>query len=380
MKVHAPRLEEVEKITTSFVDAKIEEINFIAYLGQWEIEKNTNLLLVYANDKNELYVVEGDKAPNENNKFEWKSEPISQAEAEKLIENHKRMQQSIEDISAQKQEDAKFKYNSIPDAIAASDFESAKQVLEDLLSDPKHHEKLFSRKSSMGRSINKVANTYTSLEAILYNNPEKYLNENKELKPGAKEFLHAMYEAGVNPNDNFKDGETLLNRYVETGSVELVKTVVECKKYPVDLAASHISGYDSLDAAVLAGHLDMIKYLVEDLKFNVNRDNYFNNSRIPLHLACIRLENETNMAHGEAVIDLLIELGANVAARDKSSELFTPAELIPVIDITDESGPEEIEKNKFLDKIFTKLGDLQKIQDAKPVELKKSSFSNKHSF
>ena len=113
MKVHAPKLEEINKITNSFVSAKLDDVSFIAYIGQWEIEKNTNFLLVYANNKDDLYVVEGNKAPNEDSKFEWKPLPISQLEAEKLIENHKRMQQSISDVAAQKQEDAKFKHNQM---------------------------------------------------------------------------------------------------------------------------------------------------------------------------------------------------------------------------------------------------------------------------
>ena len=68
------------------------------------------------------------------------------------------------------------------------------------------------------------------------------------------------------------------------GSLETIRLLVD--QNLVDPLTRTATGSTGLHLAVKGNHLNLVKYLMEDLKFDVNAKDQF--SLTPLHLACIK--------------------------------------------------------------------------------------------
>lgn len=88
----------------------------------------------------------------------------------------------------------------------------------------------------------------------------------------------------IDLNVENRRGETPLHLAASGGNLEVIKYVVETKKFNFNVKTYQNSGYNTpLNYAAQEGHLKVVKYFINDKKADINVKN--SNNETPLHLA-----------------------------------------------------------------------------------------------
>lgn len=235
----------------------------------------------------------------------------------------------------------KKKYNKVADALKDDNFIEATQMMTDIFDDNRTKDQALKKVQTMS-SVTKQPIMLNSLEAILYNQPERFIKEDGTLKKGADTFIYTLVSLGeIDVNSRFNDNENILLRYASVGSPDLFNVILNTEN--VDIKETDSAGHNALTYAVWNNNTAMIEYLVKDKGFDVNEENFFSDSKTPLHWACLQLENASveTFEKYKQTIEKLIELGADLTKQDSTEDMSLPVELVPSYeeeDITDEVG------------------------------------------
>ena len=138
-------------------------------------------------------------------------------------------------------------------------------------------------------------------DALMY---AVYGGHNNLVRVLIEEFQFNVNESQTN------QGRTPLHVACLQGHTDLVRELV--KKHKADRSAKNKENEDALMYAVYGGHSSLVRVLIEEFQFNVNKSRS-NQGRTPLHEAC--LQGHTDLAR-----ELVKEHKADRSAKDKDNE------------------------------------------------------------